>query len=141
VNRPADSRPTDPPSDEPTGARVLNLGVQQYGGHSSVGNQAVGPGARAVAGRVTVQAPSADQRAEVEALLLLVERLLDEHRAVLPDQESPRTELRRLREELDEETPEPGVVRRALERLALFAQPAAPLAAAVAELTRVVQSF
>ncbi|MFF8387812.1 DUF5955 family protein [Streptomyces kanasensis] len=134
-------RQADPSPDEPGEARVLNFGVQQYGGQSSVGNQAIGPGARAVAGHVSVHAPSADQRAEVEALLLLVERLLDEHRAALPDQESPRTELRRLREELEEGEPEPGVVRRALERLALFAQPAAPLAAAVAELTRVVQSF
>ncbi|MET9428453.1 hypothetical protein [Streptomyces sp. NPDC003036] len=125
--------------DEPS--HVLNFGVQQYGGQSQVANQAVGPHARAVAGRVSIQPPGTDQRAQVDALLLLVERLLDEHRAALPDQESPRAELRRLREELDEDAPEPGVVRRALERLTLFAQPAAPLAAAVAELTRMIQSF
>jgi hypothetical protein len=125
--------------DEPS--QVLNFGVQQYGGHSHVANQAVGPNARAVAGRISLQAPTADQRAQVDALILLVERLLEEHRAALPDQEAPRAELRRLREELDEGSPEPGVVRRALERLTLFAQPAAPLAAAVAELARMVQSF
>ncbi|MDT9686550.1 DUF5955 family protein [Streptomyces sp. TRM76323] len=127
------------PPDEPS--RVLNFGVQQYGGQSSVGNQAVGPNARAVAGRITVQAPGADQLARVDELILLVERLLEEHRAALPDQEAPRVELRRLREELAEDSPEPGVVRRALDRLAAFAEPAAPLAAAVAELSRLVQSF
>lgn len=127
------------PPDEPS--RVLNFGVQQYGGQSSVGNQAVGPNARAVAGRITVQAPGAAQLARVDELILLVERLLEEHRAALPDQEAPRVELRRLREELEEDSPEPGVVRRALDRLAAFAEPAAPLAAAVAELSRLVQSF
>ncbi|AOT57526.1 MULTISPECIES: DUF5955 family protein [Streptomyces] len=116
-----------------------NHGVQQYGGRSSVGNQAVGPGARAVAGDVTVHADGgAEERARVGELIRLVERLLEEHRAELPDQEAPRVELRRLREELDEGEPEPGVVRRALGRLARFAEPVAPVAAAVAELTRAV---
>ncbi|OEJ97430.1 DUF5955 family protein [Streptomyces thermolilacinus] len=121
---------------------AANFGVQQYGGQSSVTNQAIGPNARAVAGRITVHAPGGDQqRAQVEQLIQLVERLLEEHRAVLPDQEAPRVELRRLREELEEGEPEPGVVRRALTRLAAFAEPAAPLAAAVAELTRAVGGF
>ncbi|MDH2389964.1 DUF5955 family protein [Streptomyces sp. HNM0663] len=118
-----------------------NLGVQQYGGHSQVGNQAVGSGAQAIAGQVFVQAPTADQRTQIRDLLALVERLLEEHRAALPDQEAPRAELRRLREELDDEDPQPGVVRRALDRLTAFAQPVAPLAAAVGELSQAVQSF
>ncbi|GAA4933877.1 DUF5955 family protein [Streptomyces coeruleoprunus] len=129
----------DQSAEEPS--RVLNFGVQQYGGQSQVANQAVGPQARAVAGRISVQAPAAEQRAQVDALLLLIERLLEEHRSALPDQEVPRAELRRLREELDEGSPEPGVVRRALDRLTAFAEPAAPLAAAVAELTQLLQSF
>ncbi|CAL9281090.1 MULTISPECIES: DUF5955 family protein [unclassified Streptomyces] len=122
-------------------AGAANFGVQQYGGHSSVANQAVGPHARAVAGHIALHAPGEDQRAQVERLIGLVERLLEEHRAELPDQEAPRVELRRLREELEEGEPEPGVVRRALNRLAAFAEPAAPVAAAVAELTRAIGAF
>ncbi|MFJ7154194.1 hypothetical protein ACIQUQ_04580 [Streptomyces sp. NPDC101118] len=130
------------PGPSPDGARpVVNLGIQQYGGHSHVANQAVGPHARAVAGQVFMQAPTIEQRTRLDDLLRQVEQLLEEHRAALPDQEAPRAELRRLREELDEDQPEPGVVRRALDRLTVFAQPAAPLAAAVAELARLVQAF
>ncbi|MCP9988998.1 DUF5955 family protein [Streptomyces sudanensis] len=133
------SEQTRPPL--PRAAPGDNHGVQQYGGHSSVANQAVGPGARAVAGDITVHAPGTGERARVEELIRLVERLLEEHREALPDREAPRVELRRLREELDEDEPEPGVVRRALNRLAGFAEPVAPVAAAVAELTRAVGAF
>ncbi|URM92316.1 DUF5955 family protein [Streptomyces sp. MRC013] len=133
------SEQTRRPPHEPSPAG--NHGVQQYGGHSSVVNQAVGQNARAVAGDITVHAPGTEQRVRVDELIRLVERLLEEHRAALPDQEAPRVELRRLREELDEGGPEPGVVRRALNRLAQFAEPAAPVAAAVAELTRAVGAF
>ncbi|MGW0915993.1 DUF5955 family protein [Streptomyces sp. NPDC002784] len=118
-----------------------NFGVQQYGGQSQVANQAVGPGARAVAGQVSFQSLTADQRTQLYDRLELIERLLDEHRAGLPDQDSPRAELRRLREELDEPTPEPGVVRRALDRLTAFAEPVAPLAAAVAALAQALPSL
>ncbi|MBC2906578.1 DUF5955 family protein [Streptomyces cupreus] len=118
-----------------------NFGVQQYGGQSQVANQAVGPGARAVAGQVSFQSLTADQRTQIHDRLALVERLLDEHRAGLPDQDSPRAELRRLREELDESTPEPGVVRRALDRLTAFAEPVAPLAAAVAALAQAIPAL
>ncbi|MFE6335644.1 DUF5955 family protein [Streptomyces sp. NPDC057806] len=118
-----------------------NFGVQQYGGQSQVANQAVGPGARAVAGQVSFQSLTADQRTQIHDRLELIERLLDEHRAGLPDQDTPRAELRRLREELDEPTPEPGVVRRALDRLTAFAEPVAPLAAAVAALAQALPSL
>jgi hypothetical protein len=118
-----------------------NFGVQQYGGQSQVANQAVGPGARAVAGQVSFQSLTADQRTQIHDRLELIERLLDEHRTGLPDQDSPRAELRRLREELDESTPEPGVVRRALDRLTAFAEPVAPLAAAVAALAQALPSL
>ncbi len=118
-----------------------NFGVQQYGGQSQVANQAVGPGARAVAGQVSFQSLTADQRTVIHDRLALIERLLDEHRAGLPDQDSPRAELRRLREELDATTPEPGVVRRALDRLTAFAEPVAPLAAAVAALAEAIPAL
>ncbi|MCL7430051.1 DUF5955 family protein [Streptomyces sp. YS415] len=118
-----------------------NFGVQQYGGQSQVANQAVGPGARAVAGQVSFQSLTADQRTQIHDRLELIERLLDEHRAGLPDQDTPRAELRRLREELDEPTPEPGVVRRALDRLTAFAEPVAPLAAAVTALAQALPSL
>lgn len=78
---------------------------------------------------------------QIHDRLALIERLLDEHRAGLPDQDSPRAELRRLREELDESAPEPGVVRRALDRLTAFAEPVAPLAAAVAALAQAIPSL
>ncbi|MER7576595.1 DUF5955 family protein [Streptomyces sp. NPDC126514] len=118
-----------------------NFGVQQYGGQSQVANQAVGPGARAVAGQVSFQSLTADQRTQIHDRLELIERLLEEHRAGLPDQDTPRAELRRLREELDEPAPEPGVVRRALDRLTAFAEPVAPLAAAVAALAQALPSL
>ncbi|MEU9732391.1 hypothetical protein [Streptomyces sp. NPDC048002] len=118
-----------------------NFGVQQFGGQSQVANQAVGPGARAVAGHVSFQSLTADQRTVLDDRLTLIERLLDEHRAGLPDQDSPRAELRRLREELGDPAPEPGVVRRALDRLTAFAEPVAPLAAAVASLAATIQSL
>lgn len=75
------SEQTRPPS---TGRPGDNHGVQQYGGHSSVANQAVGPGARAVAGDITVHAPGTGERARVEELIRLVERLLEEHRRRCP---------------------------------------------------------
>lgn len=115
-----------------------NFGVQQFGGQSQVANQAVGPGARAIAGQVSFQSLTADQRTQIHHQLSQVERLLDEH---LPDQEPPRAELRRLRDELADSAPEPGVVRRALDRLAAVAEPVAPLAAAVAALAQAIPSF
>ncbi|WP_328872347.1 hypothetical protein OHT76_20735 [Streptomyces sp. NBC_00287] len=118
-----------------------NFGVQQYGGQSQVANQAVGPGAQAIAGQISFQSLTADQRTMIHDHLSLIERLLDENRTDLPDQDSPRAELRRLREELDESAPEPGVVRRALDRLTAFAEPVAPLAAAVAALAEALPSL
>ncbi|MER6671928.1 DUF5955 family protein [Streptomyces sp. NPDC000983] len=119
----------------------VNFGVQQFGGQSQVANQAVGPGARAVAGHVSFQSLTADQRTLIDDRLTLVERLLDEHRAALPDQTAPRAELRRLREELTDPAPEPGVVHRALTRLTAFAEPIAPLAAAITALTEAIPSL
>lgn len=115
-----------------------NFGVQQFGGQSQVANQAVGPGAQAIAGQVSFQSLTADQRTQIHDHLSRIEGLLAEH---LPDQDSPRAELRRLREELDDPAPEPGAVRRALDRLTAFAEPIAPLAAAVAALAQAIPAF
>ncbi len=118
---------------------TVNNGVQQSGGHSQVGNQAVGAGAQAVAGSVGFQTVLPAQHTDAAELLALIERLLTEHRSALPDQSGTQVELRRLREELDEPEPQPGVLRRALERLAAFVQPVAPLVVAVGQLAQAVQ--
>lgn len=120
---------------------VTNHGVQQFGGHSQVGNQAIGQHARAIAGQVGFQQSADDQRALAVELLATVERLLTEHRAELPDGDAPQLEVRRLREELAEQEPEPGMLRRSLDRLAVIATPVAPLAVAVGELTTAVRGM
>jgi hypothetical protein len=119
----------------PTG----NSGVQQFGGTSQVGNQAVGTNARAVAGSVGFQTALPIERIDPAELLTLIERLLDQHREALPDQAGTQVELRRIREELDEEEPQPGVLRRSLDRITAFVQPVAPLVVAVAQLTTALQ--
>ncbi|MER5864711.1 DUF5955 family protein [Kitasatospora sp. NPDC002040] len=124
-----------------TNEPVANHGVQQFGGHSQVGNQAIGQHARAVSGPVGFQQLAVDHQALAVELLGTVERLLAEHRAALPDGDTPQLEVRRLREELAEESPEPGVLRRALDRLTAIAAPVAPLAVAVAELTTAVRGM
>ncbi|MFI5527892.1 DUF5955 family protein [Kitasatospora sp. NPDC051853] len=113
-----------------------NYGVQQSGGHSQVGNQAVGPGARAIAHQIAFQSAAPSHR--IEELLTTIEQLLAAHATELPNPETPQVELRRLREELAEDEPQPGVLRRALDRLTAVAVPIAPLATAVAELTTAV---
>ncbi|MYS19494.1 hypothetical protein GA0115240_10943 [Streptomyces sp. DvalAA-14] len=117
-------------SDEIPGRSPVNHGFQVLGGQVRIGNQAVGPGARAVAGSVTTGA-GAPAAATAADLLLVIERLLDEHREQLPDQSATRAELGRLREELADPQPEPGAVGRALARLTAFVQPVTPLVAAV----------
>ena len=72
-------------------------------------------------------------------LLGYVEQLLTEHRAELADPDATTRELRRLREELDEEEPQPTVLRRALDRLTAFVQPVTPLVVAVGELAQTVR--
>ncbi|AUG76581.1 hypothetical protein CFP65_1699 [Kitasatospora sp. MMS16-BH015] len=113
-----------------------NSGVQQYGGHSQVGNQAVGTNARAIAQNVGFQTAIPTTGLDPAALLALVERLLDQHREELPDQSATQVELRRIREELSEEEPQPGLIQRSLTRIAAFVEPVAPLVTAVAQLTQ-----
>ncbi|MEV7284357.1 DUF5955 family protein [Streptomyces sp. NPDC093252] len=125
-----DHGPIEPP---------VNHGVVIQGGTHYVGNQAVGHRAQAFSGTVGFQQHGGADAARTAELLALVERLLEEHRDALADPDAGTRELRRLREELDEEEPQPTVLRRALDRLTAFAQPVAPLAVAVGELSTAVR--
>ncbi|MFJ5266316.1 DUF5955 family protein [Streptomyces sp. NPDC088387] len=129
-----DPRPGDPRHDPP-----VNNGLVIKGGTHYVGNQAIGHRAQAFSGSVAFQPPSTEQAARTAELLARVEQLLEEHRDALADPEATTRELRRLREELDEEEPQPTVLRRALDRLTEFVQPVTPLAVAVGELTQTVR--
>jgi hypothetical protein len=117
----------------------VNNGLVINGGTHYVGNQAVGHRAQAFSGSVGFQPQDAEQAARTAQLLVLVERLLEEHRSALTDPDATTRELRRLREELDEEEPQPGVLRRALDRLNEFVQPVTPLVVAVGQLAQSVQ--
>ncbi|MFI0509821.1 anion-transporting ArsA/GET3 family ATPase [Streptomyces canus] len=116
----------------------VNNGVMISGGTHYVGNQAVGDHAQAFSGSVSFQPQDAERTAE---LLAYVERLLEEHRALLTDPDATTRELRRLREELDEPEPQPTVLRRALDRLNEFVQPVTPLVVAVGQLAQSVQGL
>ncbi|MDH6606417.1 hypothetical protein M2164_002052 [Streptomyces sp. SAI-208] len=116
----------------------VNNGVMISGGTHHVGNQAVGHRAQAFSGSVSFQPQDAERTAE---LLAYVERLLEEHRALLADPDATTRELRRLREELDEPEPHPTVLRRALDRLNEFVQPVTPLVLAVGQLAQSVQGL
>ncbi|MDH6515580.1 hypothetical protein M2163_007441 [Streptomyces sp. SAI-135] len=116
----------------------VNNGVMISGGTHHVGNQAVGHRAQAFSGSVSFQPQDAERTAE---LLAYVERLLEEHRALLADPDATTRELRRLREELDEPEPHPTVLRRALDRLNEFVQPVTPLVVAVGQLAQSVQGL
>lgn len=112
-----------------------NYGIQQSGGSSHVGNQAVGPGAYAVGGTSwSVQGASGD----IGDLLRRVEELLDRHGGELPEQ--ARVTVGELRAELTGGRAQPGAVTRLVERLALLAAPVAPVAVAVGELARVINA-
>ena len=117
-----------------------NNGIVINGGTHYVGNQAVGHRAQAFSGSVAFQPQDAAQAALTSQLLVQVERLLQEHRSALADPDATSRELRRLREELDEEEPQPTVLRRALDRLNEFVQPVTPLVVAVGQLTQSVQA-
>lgn len=122
--------PPDPP---------VNNGVVISGGTHYVGNQAVGHRAQAFSGSVSFQPQEGEQTARTAELLAVVERLLQEHRSALADPDTATRELRRLREELDEEEPQPTVLGRALDRLTGIVQPVTPLVVAVGELAQTVR--
>ncbi|WP_232838500.1 DUF5955 family protein [Streptomyces geranii] len=118
----------------------VNNGLVINGGTHYVGNQAIGHQAQAFSGSVAFQPQDPAQAAARTAELLVhVQQLLSEHRAALADPEATDRELRRLREELDEEEPQPTVLRRALDRLTEFVQPVTPLVVAVGELATTVR--
>lgn len=100
--------------------------------------QAVVQGAQVFSGSVAFQSQAAERTAE---LLAHVERLLVEYRAELADPEATSRELRRLRDELEEEEPQQTVLRRALYRLNEFVQPVPPLGAAVGQLAQSVEGL
>ncbi|MFJ6647801.1 DUF5955 family protein [Streptomyces sp. NPDC091290] len=129
-------RHEDGPQDPP-----VNNGIVISGGTHYVGNQAVGNRAQAFSNSVSFPAQDPAQTARTAELLAQVERLLREHREALADPDATDRELRRLREELDEEAPEPSVLRRALDRLTAFVEPVAPLVTAVGRLAESVQAL
>ncbi|GIJ76421.1 hypothetical protein SAMN05443287_10263 [Micromonospora phaseoli] len=111
----------------------INYGIQQSGGVSQVGNQAVGPGAVAVGGALSATAPGVD----VPALVAQLVEALDQHRDELPEQ--ARAVAAELRAQLARPDPEPARVTALLRRLAELAAPVAPVASAVTEVLRAVQ--
>jgi hypothetical protein len=117
----------------------VNNGLVINGGTQYVGNQAIGPGARAFSGSVGLPARDPGQSASVAELLAHVERLLAEHGSALADPDATSRELRRLREELDEDEPQPTVLQRALDRLTGAVQPVTPLVVAIGQLAQAVQ--
>ncbi|WP_433393894.1 hypothetical protein [Micromonospora sp. KLBMP9576] len=113
-----------------------NYGIQQSGGVSQVGNQAVGPGAYASGGSLWATAPAG---ADATALVRQLVEVLDRHR----DELSPpaRATAARLRAELTRPDAEPARVAGLLERMAVLAAPVAPVATAVGELLRLAQAL
>ncbi|MET9631620.1 hypothetical protein ABZX92_29570 [Lentzea sp. NPDC006480] len=110
-----------------------NYGIQQSGGVSNVGNQAVGPHARAVSRGMTFNAAPATGELMTELMALL-----ERHRAELPDETEEVAE--ELQDEIDSPEPDRGRVARMLERLTTLVKPVAPLVETVGELTKAVDS-
>ncbi|MFE0592961.1 hypothetical protein [Micromonospora echinospora] len=107
----------------------VNYGIQQFGGVSHVGNQAVGPGASAVGG-------SLSHPTDVDALARRLVAALDAHRDQLP--QPARATAAEVRDALTAPDAEPAQVAGLLRRLAVLAAPVAPITTAVTELLRVV---
>lgn len=127
--------------DEPTRSSV-NYGIQQSGGVSQVGVQAVGPGARAISDGVHMSAAqlSAD-RTQVADLISDLRRLLEEHRDELADPDGARVAAEILHEEIERPEPDPGVVRRMLGRLSNIVQPVALLSAAITQIAEAIKTL
>lgn len=111
-----------------------NYGIQQSGGQSTVGNQAVGPGAKAVSRDIHL-APGAEGET-TQRLLETLEGLLDRHSAELPGTTKATAEI--LREELNRPEPDRGVLGRLLERLTTLVKPVPPLVTAVTQLSEAI---
>ncbi|MFD5830084.1 hypothetical protein [Lentzea sp. NPDC060358] len=113
-----------------------NHGIQQSGGVSNVGNQAVGQNARAISHglRFTVTPATTDLVTELKALL-------ERHRAELPGTADEAVEAaEELEDELDSPEPDRSVVARVLQRLNAMVKPVAPLVETVGELTNAVET-
>ena len=110
-----------------------NYGIQQSGGVSNVGNQAVGQHARAISHglQFTASPATTELMAELKALL-------EQHRAELPDEVDEAAG--ELQDELDSPEPDRGVIARALERINNMVKPVAPLVETVGELSNAVES-
>ncbi|RLK25597.1 hypothetical protein DER29_3606 [Micromonospora sp. M71_S20] len=113
-----------------------NYGIQQFGGVSQVGNQAVGPGAYASGGSLWAAAPAG---VDAPALVRQLLEVLDRHRGELS--EPARVTAAQLRAELTRPDAEPGRVTGLLQRLAVVAAPVTPVATAVGELLRLAQAL
>ena len=111
-----------------------NYGIQQSGGVSNVGNQAVGQNARAVSHGLTFTA--APGNAELMTQLMA---LLERHRAEVPEEAVEVAE--ELQDELDAPEPDRGVIARTLARLNFMVKPVAPLVDTVSELTKSIEAF
>ncbi|NKE57634.1 hypothetical protein FXN61_12625 [Lentzea sp. PSKA42] len=110
-----------------------NYGIQQSGGVSNVGNQAVGPHASAIShGQSFTAAPATGE------LMTQLMTLLEQHREEVPG--SAVAVAEELQGELDSDEPDRGVIARTLERLNNMVRPVAPLVETVGELTRSVDS-
>ncbi|HKS44835.1 MAG TPA: hypothetical protein VJT49_06900 [Amycolatopsis sp.] len=115
---------------------AANYGIQQSGGQSTVGNQAVGPGAKAVSGDIQLTTGTGDTEGRAERLLARLEELLDHHDAELPGTTKATAEI--LREELTRPEPDRGVLGRLLERLTTLVKPIPPLVTTVTELAKAI---
>jgi hypothetical protein len=115
-----------------------NYGIQQSGGVSNVGNQAVGQNARAVSHGLSFTA-APDSSELMTQLMAQLTTLLERHRAEVPDAAAEVAE--ELQDELDSPEPDRGVIARMLERLNNMVKPVAPLVETVGELTKSIEAF
>jgi hypothetical protein len=114
-------------SDEFPLSRV-NEGIQQSGGISITGTQAVGRGARAYG--------VASAGADTTALLRSLRELIDEHRAEVRDPAAADDALVTFAEELAEKPADPGALERMLNRLNQLVVPFGPLASAIGDIAQ-----
>lgn len=113
-----------------------NYGIQQSGGVSNVGNQAVGQNARAISHGLSFTAAPATGE-----LMAQLTTLLERHRAELPDTAEEAGEaVAELQDELESDEPDRGVIARTLERITNLVRPVTPLVETVGELTQAVDS-